>query len=263
MLEKGTAVMESDPQEAGARAKVYEFLASIFLKEPSQEVFQVLKNYAGMKNDSETLALFEHIAGHDPELANLRQEYYDIFFVPVSGRFIPPFESTIHRALRPTNQKAKFGDFWGDKTMDVAALFEKMQFHPEQLPVFEPLRQLNIPDHVGFELSFMAYLCHLEETRSKKGMGVENIRRLETEFLDQHLNCWLPQFVDDLSQISQSGYYLHFAKLASDFCREERIELPLYMSSEASEIQPEFPTQTLNPATSELELKPRIREEWL
>lgn len=204
-----------------ARAKAYEFLAGIFLKEPTREALDELKTWAKAGGEMQLLFLIEQLEAQDQELKELKQEYYDLFFVPVSGRFIPPFESAIRGALRTDGQKTKFGALWGEETIKVSALYERMGFNPQLLPIFEPLRQLNLPDHIGAELAYMAYLCHLEAERQNLNPPVKAVQTFEKEFLRSHLLKWLPDFSEDLRKVHQSGFYPYFVDLARDLCRDE------------------------------------------
>lgn len=203
------------------RAAAFEFLAGIFLKEPSVSIMNEVKIWAKEGKEPEMLPLLENIDREDPDLTGLTQEYYDLFFVPVSGRFVPPFESAIRGAVRQDGGATKFGPYWGDTTVKLAALYERTQFHPERLAVFEPLRQLNLPDHVGLELSFMAYLCCLEAQQLERGLSAKLIRKIQTDFLQEHLRGWVGLWVNDLEKVPQSGYYLYFARQARDLCQEE------------------------------------------
>ncbi len=207
------------------RAQAYEFLAGIFLKEPSAEILSELKTWAGINADGESQVLLAQIAQEDPLLDNLKQEYYDLFFVPVSGRFVPPFESAIISASRKEGKKTKFGSFWGLETTKVSDFYARAEFRPEQLTVFEPLRQINLPDHIGFELSFMAYLCRWQAQQKNRGLSTSEILRVQTSFLTRHLNRWLPLFVNDLGHTQQSGYYPYFAKIAQELCAQEVSDL--------------------------------------
>jgi putative dimethyl sulfoxide reductase chaperone len=204
------------------RAKVYEFLAGIFLKEPNSEVFDLLKNWVtSMEEDTELSALLKRIKEKDPTLESLRQEYYDLFFVPVSGRYVPPFEAAIRGALREEGMKTKFGSFWGNETLQISQTYEQLGFRPEKLDVFEPLKQMNMPDHIGFELSFMAYLCQVEENFIKNNQSAESVRNLESTLLNKHLNRWLPLLIEDLKNVEFTGFYSYFVELARDLCEEE------------------------------------------
>ncbi len=203
------------------RAQAYEFLAGIFLKEPTAEILSELKSWAQVSADEEIQILLAKIAREDSLLAALKQEYYDLFFVPVSGRFVPPFESAVISASREEGEKTKFGSFWGLETAKVSDFYAHAEFRPEQLTVFEPLRQINLPDHIGFELAFMAYLCRWQARLESRGSATTEIQAAQASFLTRHLNRWLPLFAGDLGQTRQSGYYPYFTKIAQELCAQE------------------------------------------
>lgn len=211
-------------ENAMDRARGYEVLAEVFLKEPLPEEMEGLKVWTDSGSTEKLLELkviLEKIQSDDPELINLTQEYYDLFFVPVSGRFIPPFESTIRGAKREKGKKIKYGAYWGMQTHQLAALYEKVGFDPGALEIFEPLKETKMPDHLGLELLFIAYLCRLEDKAVKSGQEITGLRQLQNRMLNDHLLGWLPQFTTELVRLESSGYYSYFALLALELCREE------------------------------------------
>ncbi|HVJ48183.1 molecular chaperone TorD family protein [Desulfitobacterium sp.] len=206
------------------RARGYELLAGIFLKEPSPQVIQVLKAWTESGTTGELLELagiLNRIQTHDPELLCLTQEYYDLFFVPVSGRFLPPFESAIRGAERSKGKKIKYGSHWGSPAHQLSDLYERVGFNPGALNIFEPLKETKIPDHLGLELSFMAYLCRMENKATNAGQEISGIRQLQQRVLENHLLEWLPQFTAELLKLEVSRYYPYFAQLALELCQEE------------------------------------------
>ncbi|AHF07731.1 TorD/DmsD family molecular chaperone [Desulfitobacterium metallireducens] len=206
------------------RARGYEVLAEIFLKEPSTEGMEGLKAWTDSGSTEKLLelkAILEKIQNEDSELMNLTQEYYDLFFVPVSGRFIPPFESTIRGAKREKGKRIKYGAHWGMQAHQLAALYEKVGFDPGTLEIFEPLKETKIPDHLGLELLFIAYLCRLEDKAAKSGQEITGLRQLQNRMLNDHLLGWLPQFTGELVKLETSGFYSYFAILALELCQEE------------------------------------------
>lgn len=203
------------------RARAYEFLAGIFLKEPTAEVFKPIKDWAeSIEGEIGLRALLKQIEEKDPSLEFLIQEYYDLFFVPVSGRFVPPFEAAICGASREEGKKIRFGSFWGSETVQISEIYERIEFRPKELDIFEPLKQMNMPDHIGFELSALAYLCQVEENLVKNH-SLEAVRNLEKTLLNKHLNRWLPLLKEDLERVESTGIYTFFVQLACDFCEEE------------------------------------------
>lgn len=204
------------------RARAYEFLAGIFLKEPNAEVFSLIKDWAESIEEEVGLeAILKPMEEIDPSLEALTQEYYDLFFVPVSGRFVPPFEAAIRGARREEGKKTQFGSFWGNETAQISEIYERIGFRTQELDIFEPLKQMNMPDHIGFELSALAYLCQVEENLNKNNQSLEAVRNLEKTLLDKHLNRWLPLLKEDLQCVKSTGFYSFFVQLACDLCEEE------------------------------------------
>lgn len=213
-------------EEAINRAKGYEVLAEVFLKEPSPELIKGIQMWTEAAAAEELNLLkdiLKNVHTYDPKLENLTQEYYDLFFVPVSGRFIPPFESTIRGAKREKGKKIKYGAHWGTQAYRLADLYEKLGFNPGALAIFAPLKETKIPDHLGLELLFMAYLCRLEDRRTKAGQDITTVRQLQKTMINDHLLGWLPQFTEELVKLEVSGFYSYFAQLALELCREESI----------------------------------------
>lgn len=211
-------------ENAIERAQGYEFLAGIFLKEPSPEGLKVLILWSEAETKEESLKLekiLQEFPTNDPELLKLKQEYYDLFFVPVSGRYIPPYESAIRGAVRLKKGKMKYGSHWGIPAQQLSDLYENTGFNPKALDIFEPLKETQLPDHLGLELSFMAYLCRLEDKFINKGEEIRGLRNLQKSILKDHLLEWLPQFTTELLNVEVSGYYSYFALLALELCREE------------------------------------------
>lgn len=217
MLEKAEIAWE--------RAKVYEILSGVFLKEPNSEMFSLLKKWVYTLKDEEGIRVLAKVEEQDPNLERLTQEYYDFFFVPVSGLFVPPFEAAIRGAQRKKGRKTKFGSYWRDTTVSIAHLYEQIGFASQNLKMFEPLKAMSIPDHLGLELSALAYLCRVEARRHQEGQSVDSITYLEKVLLERHLTQWLDLFVQDLKEVDKTGFYTAFASLASEFCRLEVAEL--------------------------------------
>lgn len=211
---------------AWERAIGYELLAGIFLKEPSLEQFEILKKWASSLEDESWLEeLLREIEEKDPGLDELVQTYYDLFFVPVSGRFVPPFEAAIRGAQRQEGKKTKFGGFRGNSTLQVMQIYKQIGFEPEKMNIFQPLKEMNIPDHIGFELSALAYLCQVEAKWLKENKNIEPLRHYQRILLEDHLNRWLDLLKKDLDRVDPTGYYTYFTRLALKFCREEATTL--------------------------------------
>lgn len=209
--------------EGGARERAlgYELLANIFLNEPTQEQFKVLKKWAADLEDPWLEELLREIEEGDPGLEELRQIYYDLFFVPVSGRFVPPFEAAIRGARRQKGGKTRFGGFWGDSTLQIKQIYQQIGFEPEKMTIFQPLKEMNLPDQIGIELAALAYLCQGEESWQEEKKDLRALHHWQKVLLEEHLNQWLPQLREDLTGADPTGFYTYFAGLAAEFCQEE------------------------------------------
>jgi len=208
---------------ATSRQKVYSFIAEIFLQEPSS---------ARWVEQRQALAELLREAGETPSFGDLipedvlkavekvRQEFYDCFFVPMSGHYVPPFESALRNYK--TGVQKPFGSLNSLEGNHVTECYAKVGFHPWGLNVFGPLKEIRLPDHIGFELSFMAILC-ASEILAWENEQMENVQRWQTvqrQFLKEHLMEWLPQFSQAMQEIAP-GYYAEAAKVAEQWVRSD------------------------------------------
>ncbi len=198
-----------------SRAEIYSFLAAVFLQEPDPRTLpkqlQVLRLEAGYPlNDREALA------------DEVRQQYFDCFFVPMSAAYTPPFES----ALLDYAANKRFGPLSGPAAHAVASLYEAVGFEPSALDTFAPLKEIAMPDHIGLELAFMAFLALQEE--AARGRGEEPAARKwavwQKDFLAHHLACWLPQLSAALAE-RQANFYAAAAAYAAAWVKVDLEEL--------------------------------------
>ena len=197
-----------------SRAEIYSFLAAVFLQEPEPQTLakqlQVLQLAAAYPPADEALA------------DEIRQQYFDSFFVPMSPTYTPPFEST----LLDYAAAKRFGPLSGPAMHEVMSLYMTVGFDPSQLDIFEPLQESAMPDHVGFELAYMAYLALQEEAARGRGEEAAAGKWAEWQrnFLAQHLERWLPQLAAALAD-RQAGFYAAAAEYAAGWVRADLEEL--------------------------------------
>lgn len=204
-------------QTVNSRQQIYSFLANIFLQEPVadhlltlQQTLKSILTESGEKNLSLAVDIDEV---HHMNMENLRQEYYDCFFVPMSGKYVPPYESAL-RSYKP-GKKKPYGFLNGPEAAHVASCYAAVGFVPSKLDMFSPWKEIQFPDHIGFELAFMATLCDAE-IRAFKTMGAEGSEsweRLQVSFLKEHLHKWLGNFAYALHELAP-GYYAQAAQVA-------------------------------------------------
>jgi len=207
---------------AQSRSHIYTFLAGIFLQEPNvsqfPHYFEALQDL--LKEVETEPAPWGMVIPEDKDafIERLRQEYYDCFFVPMSGQYVPPYESALlnYRA----GEKKPFGSLNSMEASHVAACYAAVDFHPQELRVFAPLQEIQMPDHVGFELAFMAMLCVREQMAwNKETFNKENRvealkwQTLQLQFLQEHLSQWMENFARALQDLAP-GYYAQAARAA-------------------------------------------------
>jgi TorA maturation chaperone TorD len=212
---------ESDSNQAETRKMIYAFLANIFLQEPSPDRIQEqIRSLQSILEESGE----DHNAVGCESLESLRQEFFDCFFVPTSGRYVPPYESAVREYN--SGNPGRFGKLNGPAARHVEKCWENTGFNSRMLKIFEPLHEVSLPDHVGIELAFMSFLCGAEEgARGPNGKNrVNRWRDFQKNFAREHLNKFLPQFALAL-QAASPGFYATAARVAAFWVAEDLEEL--------------------------------------
>ena len=206
-----------------ARTDVYSFLASIFLQEPNEQTLHKQLRLLQIE--------LKYPLADRTMMEKIKQEFFDCFFVPVSASYTPPYES----ALLNYDEKRQFGYLTGPATQEVLAFYQGVQFDPLELSVFEPLKEVSLPDHVGFELAYMAYLCQQEDAAQKRGAASAATMWAvwQKEFLSQHLARWLPKLAKALAD-RQAEFYATAAEFAASWVNADLGELSEVFEKECS-----------------------------
>jgi len=75
-------------------------------------------------------------------------------------------------------------------------------------------------DHIAVELSFMARLCELTQEALGESQGRSaNYLRLQSDFLENHLLPWIPDFSRDLLEATSSSFYRGMAHLLNGYIK--------------------------------------------
>ncbi len=184
------------------RQNAYSFLAGLFLLEPNLEnIVEVQRLLNSFLSEDEQL---EQLITEPEEVDDLSQEYYDLFFVPSSGTYIPPFESTL-KNYNPKKKKP-YGRLFDKEALEVQAYYEAVGFVPWELDIFPPLKSIKFPDHIGYELAFMSLLCANERACGENGDKAAQWRNLQHQFLSEHLGKWIGNFARALEHNTE-GFY--------------------------------------------------------
>jgi TorA maturation chaperone TorD len=215
-------------QDAEARGDMYRFLASVYLQPPPLEVVQhitdetFLDELAGLFGNDVVAELKAYATAIDPEeeVALLKQEYMDLFAVPM-GRYVTPFED-VYRGIRQDGSQER-GPLLGER-----AIAAKILYRAAGARVDQECKEL--PNHIGVELAFMEFLCkneaaamdreEAEESAGEEQDGAEEAgiyRQYQVKFLAEHLNEWFPQLSRAILDKSSSHFYRGLAQLTEKF----------------------------------------------
>ena len=203
--------------EITAREQLYQFLASLFLKEPSREWVEGLivttphlkELFAEEVSFEEWDQWIDRFLQGEIKIEDIQQDFYDFFFVPTSGRYSPAVESIVlHNKM------------WGETEVDLAERFQQAKFNPESLDIYLPIKQLGMSDHLGYELAYMAHLCNME-THSEMEIR-QRIRGEEIEMLEDHLIPFINRYIDGFLPAADGSLYAVFAQLIQKFIEIDR-----------------------------------------
>lgn len=189
-----------DVQEQTYQSNCYKVLAACFY-EPDKELFeeeQLAQQLAAMLRtvapaaQSAALALAQTLAGGDAEA--LRIDYARLFIGPFE-LLAPPYGSVY---LEKNNQ------VMGETTLIVQQQYQQAGL---TLTLQEP------PDHIAFELEFLAYLAALEgkALATEKQEEQKRLAQTKQDFLDQLLAPWVPIFCQKIKDHATQPFYQHLA----------------------------------------------------
>jgi TorA maturation chaperone TorD len=119
----------------------------------------------------------------------LRDDYYDLFLVPSSGRYLPPFESVFREKT-----------LWGKSASAATLAYSEQNFQPEELHMELMWQFRPVPDHIGFETAFVAELLE----RAKNGAPS---RPAAKAFFDSHLRDFSERFGTEVERRSRTRFY--------------------------------------------------------
>ena len=197
---------------ADRRYKIYDLLTYTFMNEPDKEVLVALEGLGELFKDLTD----EEISFMDKDLEDLKQEFYDRFFVNSSSLYVPPFEAAIRNMSVGKDKKIKYGKLDSKETFHVKSCYMMVDFEPNKLNMFEPLRNNHFQDNLAFELAFMAFLVNNERISLNNNDEVvaNDWKNLQREFLKDHLSKWIGDYAK-LAEEKGKGLYSYLAKVSS------------------------------------------------
>ena len=168
---------------------LFDAAAALLLKRPGLELV------------SRAAALF----GFEPpeeEMELTHQDWNELFFVPSSGRYMPPLESSF--------REKRLG---GSLAANSLAAYRAAGFEPGALDMDPLWRSALHPDHLGVELAFM---CALLRGAARRPEAASGLAASATLFHSAHVAPWAADYGRQLSQRAQSSLYRHLGHLLEE-----------------------------------------------
>ncbi len=194
---------------AKERSGLYGFLAEVFRAEPTPDLLRRIKDNGFL----ETLtAAGAHLGGEFPQrpedelLEDLAVEYTRLFLGP--GKHVQPY-AAIYLGGAGASLCGP-ATVWARDFMERAGFTLTPEHH-------------GLPDHVSVELEFMAGMAE-REARAIEDSDIEaaaQCRRIQKEFLQDHLGRWLPEFCGRAAEHAELTFYREMARLAGRFIESE------------------------------------------
>jgi TorA maturation chaperone TorD len=223
-----TASRTENSHLEAARAEVYKFFAVLLLNQPTPELLGGLLTEQGASAldalfPQHPLAarfrkLVEHYSRGTWRDADFLLDYESLLRVP-GDAYIHPFES-VYRNQNVAGGKPSRSMILGPHARTVARLYEAEGLGPR-----EDFTEL--PDHLGVELEFMAFLCAqtaaaLEARDSETATA---FRCKQHVFLTEHLLTWTPECLGKMKDRAGTPLYRYLAGLLKSYLEEESCSL--------------------------------------
>lgn len=193
----------------------YDFLRRTFLKEPTKDFFQDIKNYfAGsefpLTQENELIAegvaqVKRYVIQNDL----LSESVYNSLHWDYTRMFIGPYElpSPPWESAYCNEERLLFQE----ETLEVRKAYLKYSLLPVELGH-------EADDHLGLELDFMFRLNELllSESNNSSSQLIENLTDQKL-FLKDHLLKWVPAFSEAVIQNADTEFYQGMAKILKGF----------------------------------------------
>ena len=205
-----------------ARRDLYRFLSTAFLESPGPELLEHLRDDAFQAALADwfsptVVENFQHVAeAMDAEgfSNSARLEFTNLFLVP-GGQHIAPYES-VFRDTREIEGREISGLLMGQSALDV-----QQWYRLAALEISSDFKEL--PDHIGLEFHYLAYLCDREQAFGDAGDSAKQTRarEMQRDFLKAHVLSWLGALAEKIRAKAALPLYPAIASLAVEFCQND------------------------------------------
>lgn len=193
--------------DATQRKELYTWLAGIFLVPPGEAMRQVALDpefhalLAEGLGEAAAAGLVAWAAA-PTALDVMTVDYDELFRIP-KGRYVTPFES-VYREPYVDGKGRQRRRLMGDCTQQVMRFYSAAGSELAKADLVS-----RMPDYIGAELSFMAFLCDQEAEATARGDGAQvvELQALQRRFVDEHLISWVPALSEAIVAADPGGYH--------------------------------------------------------
>lgn len=101
---------------------------------------------------------------------------------------------------------------------EVVRFYQFFEFKPDRSPD-------RFPDHITFELEFMAHLADLQSQAITRQGDIESPLRAQRDFITRHLTSWLPQLSELVVKRSQIQFFSLVVTVLIDYVAADQLSL--------------------------------------
>jgi len=190
-----------------ARQSAYDLLRCFFLQEPTEALFEALREEGVLKN----------LVGYHPELDEGVRLLDGVISSPGAAQMLPGLHLEFTRLFAGPSPIPLYESVYRSKSglmMQEETLAVRRKYMAAGLAV-HPHRSFP-EDHIGAELEFLFFLCG----KAAEAEGAEDLLpwlKRQQEFFQEHLNHWVPALCDRLLRETDSPYFAGIAKMTRGF----------------------------------------------
>ncbi|MBI4686718.1 MAG: molecular chaperone TorD family protein [Nitrospirae bacterium] len=203
--------MNNTELSAEERGRTYRFLSSLCLKPPSDYILSMIREGRILSLVEEGSRAYDELSRFVEDVRRI-ENLEDELAAEHTALFVLPGGVLPHESVYLDKEK-RLG---GRVTISVKQFYEKAGADILN-------KCIEVPDHLGIELEFMAFLCDIEKELRKKD-DIEGLRQcieFQKTFLSEHLAQWAYACCEKIIKQSTYGLYKALAYLIVEFIGEE------------------------------------------
>jgi len=190
-------------QQTESRVNIYALLSRVLLQELEVKTLKMIKSDEAILDFFPTFKAWEPLEKMDEK--KLLEEYINPDFVNLSVLHLIPYETFYTR----DDQMVETGG--ANPVTDMYSAYDFM--------VDYEISRTVSADHIGIELEFMHHLCaaELKAAQESDRAAVDELRKVQKEFLNKHLIRWAPMYLINMKYESRTPLYYDAAEMALEF----------------------------------------------